>query len=172
MRKKNCIKWLGLVIPPDILCEGREKKIIKYYHLSHDVVTLGCKSQRFDCVLLVFIRRWGWLVMQNLIKHDAPLWLVGFQQLWLVHVPVGCSFSGLLFCSSPVFVFLDRGHPCFWNFNSTIPVDVVRVKSYVNCLFDPVCVPMWIMINKLYLPKWIVSGVVSLLWNGGGLVTG
>ena len=31
--------------------------IIEYYRLSHDVVTLGCKSRRFDCVLLVFIRR-------------------------------------------------------------------------------------------------------------------
>ena len=31
--------------------------IIKYYRLSHDVVTLGCRSRRFDCVLLVLIRR-------------------------------------------------------------------------------------------------------------------
>ena len=29
--------------------------IIEYYCLSHDVVTLGCKSRHFDCVLLVFI---------------------------------------------------------------------------------------------------------------------
>ena len=29
----------------------------KYYRLSHDVVTLGCKSLRFDCVLLVFGQR-------------------------------------------------------------------------------------------------------------------
>ena len=36
--------------------------IIEYYRLSHDVVTLGCKSRRFDCVLLAFIRRWGRLV--------------------------------------------------------------------------------------------------------------
>ena len=42
---------------------------------------------------------------------------------------VGFSLSGLLFCSFPIVVFLDCGHPCFWNFNSTIPVDVVRVKS-------------------------------------------
>ena len=35
-------------------------------------------------------------------------------------------------------MFLDRGHPRFWNFYSTIAVDVVRVwKSYVNSLFDP-----------------------------------
>ena len=34
-------------------------------------------------------------------------------------------------------VFFDLGHPRFWNFYSIIPVDVVRVKSYMNCLFDP-----------------------------------
>ena len=49
------------------------------------------------------------------------------------------SFGGPLSYGSPVLVFLDGGHPCFWNFYSTIPVDVVRVKSYVNCLFDPAC---------------------------------
>ena len=27
--------------------------IIEYYRLSHDVVTLGCKSRRFDCVLKI-----------------------------------------------------------------------------------------------------------------------
>ena len=64
---------------------------------------------------------------------------------------------------SPVVVFLDRGHPCFRNFYSTIPVDVVRVKSSGNRLFDPACVPMRITINKLYfVPKRVVSGVVSV----------
>ena len=47
-----------------------------------------------------------------------------------------------------VVVFLDRGHPCFWNFNSTIPVDVVSVKYYVTRLFDPACVPMRITIRR------------------------
>ena len=46
-------------------------------------------------------------------------------------------------------VFLDRGHPRFWNFYSTVPVEVVRVKSYVNCLFDLAGVPVRITINKL-----------------------
>ena len=27
---------------------------------------------------------------------------------------------------------MDCGHPCFWNFNSTIPVDVVRVTNNIN----------------------------------------
>ena len=55
----------------------------------------------------------------------------------IIPVPVSCSLSGPFFRSSPAIVFLDRGHPCFWNFNSTIPVDVLRVKSYVNRRFDP-----------------------------------
>ena len=48
-----------------------------------------------------------------------------------------CSLGGSLSDGSPVVVFFDCGHPRFWNFYSTIPVDVVRVKSYKNCLFDP-----------------------------------
>ena len=49
-------------------------------------------------------------------------------------------------------------------FYSTVPVDVVRVKSYANRLFDPACVTMRIKINKLYLiPKRVVSGVVDVL---------
>ena len=72
----------------------------------------------------------------------------------------GELFFPLLY-GSPVVVFLDRGHPCLQNFYSTIPVDVVRVKSYVNCLFDAACVPMRITINKLYfVPKQVVSGVL------------
>ena len=62
-----------------------------------------------------------------------------------------CSLSGPLLNRSPVVVFLDRGYPCFRNFNSTIPVDVVRVKSYVNSFLDPTCVPVRISINKLDL---------------------
>ena len=43
---------------------------------------------------------------------------------------------GPLACRVFVVVFLDRRHPRFWNFNSVIPVDVIRVQSYVNCLFQ------------------------------------
>ena len=46
------------------------------------------------------------------------------------------SLGGPLSHGSPVVMFFDRGHPRSWNFYSTIPVDVVRVKSYMNCLFD------------------------------------
>ena len=53
-------------------------------------------------------------------------WLVFNSCDWRVSiltVPVGCSLSGPLFCSSPI-VFFDRGHPRFWNFNSTIPIHI------------------------------------------------
>ena len=46
------------------------------------------------------------------------------------------AFRSLLFTQRFV-VLLDRGHPRFWNYYSTIPVDVVRVKSFTNSLFDP-----------------------------------
>ena len=72
-----------------------------------------------------------------------------------------CSLGGPLSFGSPVFVFLDRGHPCFLNFYFIIPADVVRVKSHVDRHFDLACVPMRVTINKLYFVP-IVSGVVSV----------
>ena len=103
-----------------------------------------CRSQRFDCILLVFFRPWGWLVMRDVIKHDALLWLVVFSTALIG------AFQSLLFTQwhgSPVVVFLGRGHPRFWNFYSTIAVDVVRVKSYVKSLFDPARVVIRVMIH-------------------------
>ena len=74
------------------------------------------------------------------------------------------SLCGPLSYGSPIVVFLDRWHPFFWNFYSTVPVDVVRVKFYVNRLLDPASVTMRITINKLYfIPKRVVSGVVGVL---------
>ena len=84
-----------------------------------------------------------------------------------------CSLGGPQSHGSPVVVFFDRGHPRFWNFYSSIPVDVVRVKSYMNCLFDPARAVIRVTINKLYfVPEWPISGVVGMLLNGGGLGTG
>ena len=97
-----------------------------------------------------------------------------FQSSYCSIVPVSsCSLSGPLLYRSAVAVFLDRGYPCFRNFNSTIPVDIVRVKSYVNSFLDPTCVPVRISINKLDLiPDRIVAGLVGMFRNGRGLGTG
>ena len=45
-----------------------------------------------------------------------------------------------LWYRSAVLLF-DGRHPRFWNFNPAIPVDIVRVKSYVNgfCYPMPMC---------------------------------
>ena len=59
---------------------------------------------------------------------------------------------------------ITGGHPRFWNVNSTIPVDAVKVKSAVNRLFNHASVSMRITINNLYLhSKRIVSGAISVL---------
>ena len=45
----------------------------------------------------------------------------------------------------------DCAHPRFRNLNSTVPDDVVRVKSYVNSLFNSTRVPVRVGVNKLNL---------------------
>ena len=62
--------------------------------------------------------------------------LIGAFRSLLFHSWVICSLGGLQSHGCHVVVFLDRGHPRFWNFYSIHPVDVVRVKSYMNCLSD------------------------------------
>ena len=79
--------------------------------------------------------------------------LIGAFWSLLFHSVI-CSLAGPLSHGSPVLVFFDRGHPRIWNFYSAIPVDVVRVKSSMNCLFDSVRVLIRVTINKLYfVPK-------------------
>ena len=63
---------------------------------------------------------------------------------------MSCAVGGPLSHGSPVVLF-DRGHPRFRNFYSTVPVDVVRVKSSVNRFSDHASVPVRITINKLNL---------------------
>ena len=89
--------------------------------------------------------------------------LIGAFRSLLFHSVI-CSLSGPLSYGSPVVVVFDRGHPRFWNFYSTIPVDIVRVKSYMNCLFNPARLVVRVTINELYLvPEWHMSGVVGML---------
>ena len=94
-------------------------------------------------------------------------WLFFNSSDWCISIlavhSVICSLGGPLSHGSPVVVFLDRGLPRFWNFYSTIPVDAVRVNSYMICLFEPARVIIRVTINKLYfVPEWLVSGPV--LW--------
>ena len=71
-----------------------------------------------------------------------------------------CSLGGPLSHGSPVSVFFDQGHPRFWNFYSTIPVDVVGVNSYMNCLLDSARVVIRVTINKF---NFFQSGLCPVL---------
>jgi len=90
-----------------------------------------------------------------------------FRSSYCSIVPTSsCSLSGPLLYRSPVVVLFDRGHPCFRNFNSTIPDNVIRPKSYVNSFLDPTCVPVRISINKIDLiPDRIAAGLVGVFRN-------
>ena len=76
-------------------------------------------------------------------------YLYGHYRSLLFHSVI-YSLGGLLSYGSPFVMFFNPGHPRFWNFYSTIPVDVVRVKSYMNCPFDPARVLISVTIIKLY----------------------
>ena len=41
----------------------------------------------------------------------------------------------------------DRRHPCFRNFDSIVSIDVIRMKSYLDSLFDPTCVSVRVTID-------------------------
>ena len=46
----------------------------------------------------------------------------------------------------------DCRHPRFRNLNSTVPVDVVRVKFYVDSLLNSARVTVRVSVNKLNCP--------------------
>ena len=59
-----------------------------------------------------------------------------------------CYLTGPL-CGWSAVVLSDRRYPSFRNFDSTISIDVIRMKSYRDSLLDPTCVPVRVTINKL-----------------------
>ena len=63
---------------------------------------------------------------------------------------IGAFRSSLLFRLTAV-MLSDRRYPCFRNFHSAVSIDVIRMKSYLDSLFDPACVSMGVTIDKLDL---------------------
>lgn len=129
-------------------------------------------------ILLVFIRYWCRLAMCQYKEHvpgdDRCIsilnWAVVDWRISILAVQTkDYSLSGSQWYRVGIALF-DRGHPSFQNFHPTILVDVVRVKSYVNNLFNATCVPMWVPINKLnFVPEWTVPDRTSALGNIGWL---
>ena len=120
---------------------------MNFIHLSHDRVTLDIDRDISTALLLVFIGQWGRLITRRYLWH---IWLAA----------VGAFRSSLLFRLSDgsligpqwsAVVLVDRGYPSFGNFDSSIPTDVLRVKSYMDSLFDPMFTSLRVTINKLNL---------------------
>ena len=87
--------------------------------------------------------------------------------LTIIPVERWCSLIGPHWSAVVLF---DRGYPSFGNFDSIIPIDVVGMKSYMDSLFDPTCVPVGVTINKLNLaPNRNIPRFVSVLRNRRGL---
>ena len=115
-------------------------------------------------------------------SSDEVDWLRGTINItmvgcdWCISIPIvparSCSLGRPRLYHSPV-VFLERACPRFGNFNSTIPVDIITVKSYMDSFLNPAGVPVRFSINKLYLvPKRIMASLLGVPTNGGGLGTG
>ena len=83
-------------------------------------------------------------MVYTLIDHKMTL------KMFKTQVEPRAAGGGPSWYQSAVVLF-DRGHPRFWNFSPIIPVDVVRMKYYVNRIFHPTGVPMWVSVNKLNL---------------------
>ena len=73
-------------------------------------------------------------------------------------------------------VSFDCGFPSLGNFDSTIPVDVFRVKSYMDSLFDPMHVPVGVTISEFSQFCWyhfalftwdLVKNTVLFWWFQG-----
>jgi len=74
--------------------------------------------------------------------------------------------TGLL-CGWSAVVLSDRRYPSFRNFDPPISIDVIRMKSYMDSLFDPTCVPVRVTITKLnFFPNRKMPRFVSVFRNG------
>ena len=99
-------------------------------------------------MLLVFFRRWGWLVMCNLIKHDALLWLLVFSTAligafrsslftqWFSPSALHCRTALLLLCfwswESMLLEFLFH-YPCWCCSGEVRAVEKSTNHSRASC---------------------------------------
>ena len=59
-------------------------------------------------------------------------------------------------------MLFDREYPSFVNFDSTISTDVVEMKSYMDSLFNPTCVPVG---GFTHQPQSVKRGIVKCLFD-------
>ena len=131
---------------------------MKFIRLSHDGVTL-----------LLIARFW--------LQY---CWSSSSDEVDCLRVAICSTLVRCYYCISilsigphwSALVLFDRGYPGFGNIDFTIPTDVVGMKSYIDRLFDPTCVPVGVTINKLHLaPKRNMPRFLSVLRNRRGVST-
>ena len=131
---------------------------LKSLDVDRDVSTAYCKSSSGDGV--------DWF-RHSIMYHGGLLRLVHFDPA-IVSVYHGFLRRSLICRASLALMFSNCRHLRFRYFGSVVPVYVVWVKSYVNCLFRFPCVPMFVSVYKLYfVSQRLVSGSVSMFWNRG-----
>ena len=127
--------------------------------LSHDGIALSCSpGNEVDCLRVA--------ICSMMVRC---YWCISI----LIIIPTirCCLLTGPL-CGWSAVVLSDRRYPSFRNFDSTISIDVIRMMSHMDSLFDPTCVPVRVTINKLnFFPNRKMPRFVSVLRNCGGLRT-
>ena len=134
---------------------------------------MGCDVP--TAILLVFIRQMctlaiyvsllvaPWLAMSGTFRSLLGMLLHDWRISILVVQTRDCPASGLDWHQVSIILFVRR-YPHHYNFNTTILVDIVGVKSFGNTLLNPPCVPIRVSINKrLSVPLQIVPGRITVL---------
>ena len=57
--------------------------------------SLKCRSLHFHCLLLVFIRQWGWQLTHYHLYHEVLLWLGDFYCDWGILIPIVPMSTGI-----------------------------------------------------------------------------
>ena len=131
---------------------------MKFIRLSHDGVT--------SMLIARFRLQYWWSSSGDEVDClRVAICSTSVRSYWCISIlSIGPHWSAV--------VLFNRGYPGFGNINSTIPIDDVGMKSFMDSLFDLTCVPVGVTINKLNLaPKRNMLRFVSVLRNRRGLST-
>ena len=110
------------------------RNLYKGVSLSFVSLLPHCRSSSGDSVDLLSRTVCTTVVVSDwCITNLASGWWVSMQSNVGIIRGGNCSLSGPLWKQSAV-MLSDCRHPRFRNLSSTVPVDVVKVKSYVNSL--------------------------------------
>ena len=144
-----------------------------------NVYSFDLRGNRFELLIATFRLQYCWSPSGDEVDClRVAIYSMMVRCYWYISILIiiptirCCSLTGPL-CGWSAVVLSDRRYPSFRNFDSTISIDVIRMKSYsLTACFDPTCLPVRVTINKLNLfPNRKMPRFVSVLRNCGGLRT-